>query len=227
MEIGSYEVGERAPNDAYSGKIRGTSYHGIGASEVHTVTLSIKMLRQRACQSGFPAPGIASNSYRNVQHGRRIVPSSRQHTRNLATCRSGNGPSVQQARSIHSSPNSRRKLIHESPFPLSQSLQKLRTTHLLQFVRNVSGKPLPQRRSWFLNFFYRTSAWIGATVGTIGAGIVIFFLYDASTYREDLSYKEINISDLALRPRRGGMFFLREPLRSFGGNQISHVANQH
>lgn len=39
---------------------------------------------------------------------------------------------------------------------------------------------------------------------TVGAGVVLFFLYDASTYREDLSYEEINVSDLALSPRRGG-----------------------
>jgi NADH dehydrogenase len=38
----------------------------------------------------------------------------------------------------------------------------------------------------------------------VGLGIVGFFIYDASTYREDLSYKDISISDLALNPRRGG-----------------------
>lgn len=38
----------------------------------------------------------------------------------------------------------------------------------------------------------------------ISAGVVVFFLYDASTYREDLTYKDISVSDLALSPRRGG-----------------------
>lgn len=35
-------------------------------------------------------------------------------------------------------------------------------------------------------------------------GVIGFFIFDASTYREDLSYKDIHVSDLALSPRRGG-----------------------
>jgi NADH:ubiquinone reductase (H+-translocating) len=34
--------------------------------------------------------------------------------------------------------------------------------------------------------------------------VVAFFLYDASTYREDLSYTDISCSARALEPRRGG-----------------------
>ena len=37
-----------------------------------------------------------------------------------------------------------------------------------------------------------------------GGLIVAFFLYDASTYREDLSYTDIPVSEDALEPRRGG-----------------------
>ena len=38
----------------------------------------------------------------------------------------------------------------------------------------------------------------------VSTGVVGFFLYDASTYREDLSHRELNIPELALSPRRGG-----------------------
>jgi NADH:ubiquinone reductase (H+-translocating) len=38
----------------------------------------------------------------------------------------------------------------------------------------------------------------------MGVGVVAFFLYDASTYREDPSYKDLIVSNLALSPRRGG-----------------------
>ena len=38
----------------------------------------------------------------------------------------------------------------------------------------------------------------------VGVGVAAFFLYDASTYREDLSYGDIQVSELALSPRRGG-----------------------
>ncbi len=71
-------------------------------------------------------------------------------------------------------------------------------------ARFVSGKPLPQRRSWAINFVYRSAAWLGGSIAFLGIGVVGFFLYDASTYREDLSYRDIQVSELALNPRRGG-----------------------
>ncbi|RFU32889.1 hypothetical protein B7463_g3454, partial [Scytalidium lignicola] len=86
-------------------------------------------------------------------------------------------------------------LIRHSAFHRSPSL------HL---VRLVSGKPLPQRRSWLLNFLYRSTAWFGGSILFLGVGVVAFFLYDASTYKEDPSYKDIHVSEIALSPRRGG-----------------------
>lgn len=71
-------------------------------------------------------------------------------------------------------------------------------------TRSVSGRPLPQRRSWTLNFLYRTSAWLGGSVVFVGVAVLGFFLFDASTYREDLSYRDIQVSEIALSPRRGG-----------------------
>jgi NADH:ubiquinone reductase (H+-translocating) len=71
-------------------------------------------------------------------------------------------------------------------------------------IHFISGRPLPKSRSWILNFTYRSAAWFGGSVVIIGAGIIGFFLYDASTYREDLTYTDIKVSDLALSPRRGG-----------------------
>ncbi|KAI9745599.1 MAG: hypothetical protein M1818_001133 [Claussenomyces sp. TS43310] len=55
-----------------------------------------------------------------------------------------------------------------------------------------------------MNFFYRSAAWLGASVAVFTIAVVGFFLYDASTYREDLSFNDINVSQLALSPRRGG-----------------------
>lgn len=71
-------------------------------------------------------------------------------------------------------------------------------------VRFVSGKPLPQRRSKALNFLYRSAALLGGSLIVLGVGVVGFFVYDATTYREDLSYSDISISELALSPRLGG-----------------------
>ncbi|TGO15772.1 hypothetical protein BTUL_0036g00640 [Botrytis tulipae] len=71
-------------------------------------------------------------------------------------------------------------------------------------VRFISGKPLPQRRSKALNFLYRSAALLGGSLIILGVGVIGFFVYDATTYREDLSYSDISISELALSPRLGG-----------------------
>ena len=68
----------------------------------------------------------------------------------------------------------------------------------------VSGKPLPRHRSWYLNFVYRSAAWLGISVTVVGFGVVGFFLYDYSTYKEEKTYCDIQVSEIALSPRRGG-----------------------
>jgi NADH dehydrogenase len=91
-----------------------------------------------------------------------------------------------------------------SPSAVSARAAPLRKLLFLQSARNVSGAPLPQHRSRLVNFLYRSAALFGGSVVVIGAGIVAFFLFDASTYREDPSYKDIHVSEIALCPRRGG-----------------------
>ncbi|KAH8818485.1 hypothetical protein F5882DRAFT_455641 [Hyaloscypha sp. PMI_1271] len=100
-------------------------------------------------------------------------------------------------RSLHSGPDLQKSI----PASRRASLRQLLFAHQ---ARSVSGKPLPQRRSWILNFFYRSAAWLGGSILFIGIGVVGFFLYDASTYREDLSFRDIQVSEIALRPRSGG-----------------------
>ncbi|KAI5457162.1 hypothetical protein BGZ63DRAFT_84336 [Mariannaea sp. PMI_226] len=73
------------------------------------------------------------------------------------------------------------------------------------FVRSISGKPLPQRTSRFLNFCYRGAAWVGTSITVFGIGVLAFFIYDASTYKEHPSHSDIDVSCLALQPRRGGV----------------------
>jgi NADH dehydrogenase len=65
------------------------------------------------------------------------------------------------------------------------------------------GAPI-KARSAFVNFGIRMAAWLGISVAVFAAGILGFFIYDATTYREDLSHKELKISQLALTPKRGG-----------------------
>ena len=78
-----------------------------------------------------------------------------------------------------------------------------RLTHH-DLLRPVSTHPLPRRRSRLFHFTYRLFAYAGGFILISGGLVVAFFIYDASTYREDLSYTDIPVSEDALQPRRGG-----------------------
>ena len=69
--------------------------------------------------------------------------------------------------------------------------------------RNLFGTPFKDRTPLF-RAVYRTFAYAGAFGLTITGLVLAFFLYDASTYREDLTFCEVTVPDLALNPRRGG-----------------------
>ena len=51
---------------------------------------------------------------------------------------------------------------------------------------------------------YRSLAYTGGFILVSGTLVLGFFIYDASTYREDLSYTDIPVSKEALFPGRGG-----------------------
>ena len=71
-------------------------------------------------------------------------------------------------------------------------------------ARSLSTKPLPVKRGRVFRFFYRFFAYTGGFILVSGGLVLAFFVYDASTYREDLSYVDIPVSVSALEPRRGG-----------------------
>lgn len=51
---------------------------------------------------------------------------------------------------------------------------------------------------------YRTAAGFGFFVGCLGASVIAFFIYDASTYKDEGATEEVTVPELALHPRRGG-----------------------
>lgn len=51
---------------------------------------------------------------------------------------------------------------------------------------------------------FKSAALLGVFVAFSGVLVLVFFGYDAMTYREDLSAQDIPVSSLALSPRRGG-----------------------
>ncbi|KAI9821709.1 MAG: hypothetical protein M1827_002290 [Pycnora praestabilis] len=72
------------------------------------------------------------------------------------------------------------------------------------FIRSISTKPLHPKRGPAFRFFYRLFAYAGFFVLTTGGLVLLFFVYDATTYREDLTFSDIPVSEKALNPRRGG-----------------------
>ncbi|KAF2690460.1 hypothetical protein K458DRAFT_413242 [Lentithecium fluviatile CBS 122367] len=76
--------------------------------------------------------------------------------------------------------------------------------HGSPILRTISTKPLPAQRSRLFRFAYRTAATLGLFVAISGGLIIAFFIYDASTYKDDAGTEDIPVSELALNPRRGG-----------------------
>ncbi|KAJ9298451.1 hypothetical protein DTO271G3_3418 [Paecilomyces variotii] len=70
--------------------------------------------------------------------------------------------------------------------------------------KSVSAKIQAARRSPVVNFLYKLFALSGFFIISSGAAIVAFFIYDATTYREDPNAEDVPVSELALNPRRGG-----------------------
>ncbi|EAL87637.1 NADH-ubiquinone oxidoreductase 64 kDa subunit, putative [Aspergillus fumigatus A1163] len=60
------------------------------------------------------------------------------------------------------------------------------------------------RKSPALNILVKSFTYCGFFIVMTGVAVVAFFIYDATTYREDPSSEDIPVSELALNPRRGG-----------------------
>jgi NADH dehydrogenase len=139
-----------------------------------------------------PQPGaVLSRAFRA---GRQTAPSYR-----FAPTRLFKQTSVRQTRQF--SPFIR-------PSPSEQKVAKKTTQWLFpskSASRALSGRPLPQRRSPFLNFMYRSAAMFGTGVGFVGFLVAAFFVYDATTYKEGPECSShCHVSEFALSPRRGG-----------------------
>jgi NADH dehydrogenase len=73
------------------------------------------------------------------------------------------------------------------------------------FVRGASSAVTsPKQRGPVSLVLYRVFAYTGGFFLVSGCLVLAFFVYDATTYREDLTYADIPVSERALQPRRGG-----------------------
>ena len=60
------------------------------------------------------------------------------------------------------------------------------------------------KRSRSVRALVKCFAWLGFAGLTITGTVVAFFIYDASTYKEEVDKYDVGISEIALNPRRGG-----------------------
>jgi NADH:ubiquinone reductase (H+-translocating) len=98
-----------------------------------------------------------------------------------------------------------RRALHSSPRPLpSRTASIAARLPFKAALRPISTKPLPTHRGPAVRFLYRLFAWTGIFIVVSGTLVVAFFLYDASTYREEVSQEDTIVSEAALSPRRGG-----------------------
>ncbi|KAF2428342.1 hypothetical protein EJ08DRAFT_651113 [Tothia fuscella] len=77
-----------------------------------------------------------------------------------------------------------------------------RTTH--QTLRTIMSPHMPKPKSRFAVYTIKAFFYFGLTIAAIGGAVVIFFIYDASTYKTEPVTEGIAISHLALSPRIGG-----------------------
>ncbi|KAF1966191.1 hypothetical protein BU23DRAFT_518532 [Bimuria novae-zelandiae CBS 107.79] len=137
-----------------------------------------------------------------AQQSRALSRASYNSLRASRTCRSL--PSASNAQIRASFSNGGPATLYRRP-QLAAALQKARLNQQRSpILRSVSTKPLPAPRSRLARFAWRSAAAIGLFVAMSGALVVAFFIYDATTYKEEADTYDIPVSELALHPRRGG-----------------------
>ena len=106
---------------------------------------------------------------------------------------------------------SHRARFHEIPSrrptprtPTAVPSRQIRPIRVTPVNGNDTDPKQVKKRFTFFKLIYRSFAFLGIFVAGTGLAVVGFFIYDATTYQEDLTSGDINVSSLALNPRRGG-----------------------
>lgn len=93
---------------------------------------------------------------------------------------------------------------HAAAFRTS-GLSALTGPHIRSLASAAPGdKPPLKQRSRIVRGIYRTFFYVGAGGVTLSALVLGFFIYDATTYKEDAEKYDLGVSELALNPRTGG-----------------------
>lgn len=100
----------------------------------------------------------------------------------------------------------KRSFTYQSAQPLPRAVRRglqRPTTKCLQ-TRFQSTEAPKKAGPRIVRYAYKTLASLGLFIVISGGLVVAFFIYDATTYREDPDTAELSVSELALNPRKGG-----------------------
>lgn len=67
-----------------------------------------------------------------------------------------------------------------------------------------SARAAAPRHNRMVRALYKTAVFTGFAGLTITGLVVAFFIYDASTYKNEVDSYDVGVSELAMNPRRGG-----------------------
>lgn len=116
------------------------------------------------------------------------------------------GPSLPLRSFLHAQRPNFSTTTPKRPFQADVS-RRIRPLHI-RFAHDDGSATLPskkkKKKSRILKYLYKSFAYFGIFVAGTGIAVIAFFIYDATTYNEDLTSSEIPVSELALHPRRGG-----------------------
>ena len=88
--------------------------------------------------------------------------------------------------------------------PSSRIVQSIRAFHNSPVALEASIPSQLPRQSRVRSGLYHFFAYSGAFIFITGGLVLAFFLYDASTYKEDSTAVDVPVNELALNPKRGG-----------------------
>ncbi|EME78396.1 uncharacterized protein MYCFIDRAFT_167777 [Pseudocercospora fijiensis CIRAD86] len=143
-------------------------------------------------------PGSARSSLRQVH-----TQPWQQATRNRANANASiPAPFKAQTRPItrQSSPSIAKTVRHTFERPSAKDVQ----VQVRWASTKESAAGPKQSKSIILRYAYKALASLGLFIVISGGLVVAFFIYDATTYRENPDTAELAVSELALNPRKGG-----------------------
>lgn len=93
------------------------------------------------------------------------------------------------------------KLTLRNQLNLSSSSSKPQTRVVATSAPTTASIP---KRSRIARALYKTAVFTGFAGLTITGLVVAFFVYDASTYKNEAETYDVGVSELAINPRKGG-----------------------